>query len=521
MRKSSVRFKIFLTTAALLTFCAFIIYLSLYMVLPQYYYKYKKNSTSVSVNKLIEECKNESISNGFLAIDKFVRENNVHAKISYSNGVIWWSFPAFYKDNNNITPPEKNEVENENITPPEKDEVGNENIISDNNTDKNSIDSTKDNIIKDDEKNNLKVPLGDKRKSGEELIRVTGNISFSDSDEVYILEVNTPLQPIDEASTVMAYLMPYMMVIIIIVSLIAAYLYSKSIVSPLIKINKTAKEMSKLDFSVKCNVKSNDEMGELATSLNELSANLKETMDSLHNANEKLKMDIQRQKEQEEERREFVATISHELKSPITAVSGQIEGMLYNIGAYKDREKYLRKSLYIMKDMEKLVYELLDVYRLDNKKALKIKVKINLFDLIDKIVADVMYFIEEKKLKLTVDVRKEYYIEGNLDMIKKAFSNIIINGIKYSEENGELIIKLEGNNFQVINTGAYIDKADLDKIFEPFYRVEKSRNRKTGGSGLGLHIVKKVLEVHDYKYTIENIENAVKFTIELVSVDSE
>ena len=111
-----------------------------------------------------------------------------------------------------------------------------------------------------------------------------------------------------------------------------------------------------------------------------------------------------------------------------------------------------------------------------------------------------------------------YYIEGNLDMIKKAFSNIIINGIKYSEENEELIIKLEGNSFQIINTGAHIDKSDLDKIFEPFYRVEKSRNRKTGGSGLGLHIVKKVLEVHDYKYTIENIENAVKFTIELVQV---
>lgn len=508
MKKSSVRFKIFLTTAALLTFCAFIIYLSLYMVLPQYYYKYKKNSTSVSVNKLIEECKNESTSNGFLAIDKFVRENNVHAKISYSDGGICWSFPVFYKD--------KNMFNNNDGIPPEKDEIGNGDIIPDNN-----IDSNTDNIIKDDGKSNVKAPIGDKRKSGEELIRVTGNITFNDSDEVYILEVNTPLQPIDEASTVMAYLMPYMMVIIIIVSLIAAYLYSKSIVSPLIKINKTAKEMSKLDFSVKCDVKSNDEIGELATSLNELSSNLKETMDSLHNANEKLKMDIQRQKEQEEERREFVATISHELKSPITAVSGQIEGMLYNIGAYKDREKYLRKSLYIMKEMEKLVYELLDVYRLDNKKALKNKVKINLFDLIDKIVTDVMYFIEEKKFKLTVDVRKEYYIEGNLDMIKKAFSNIIINGIKYSEENEELIIKLEGDTFQVINTGAHIDKADLDKIFEPFYRVEKSRNRKTGGSGLGLHIVKKVLEVHDYKYSIENIENAVKFTIELVPVDSE
>ena len=320
MKKSSVRFKIFLTTAALLTFCAFIIYLSLYMVLPQYYYKYKKNSTSVSVNKLIEECKNESTSNGFLAIDKFVRENNVHAKISYSDGGICWSFPVFYKD--------KNMFNNNDGIPPEKDEIGN--IIPDNN-----IDSNTDNIIKDDGKSNVKAPIGDKRKSGEELIRVTGNITFNDSDEVYILEVNTPLQPIDEASTVMAYLMPYMMVIIIIVSLIAAYLYSKSIVSPLIKINKTAKEMSKLDFSVKCDVKSNDEIGELATSLNELSSNLKETMDSLHNANEKLKMDIQRQKEQEEERREFVATISHELKSPITAVSGQIEGMLYNIGAYK------------------------------------------------------------------------------------------------------------------------------------------------------------------------------------------
>lgn len=499
MKKNSIRFKIFLTTAALLTFCAFIIYLSLYLVLPQYYFKYKKNSTSVLVNKLIEECKSESSGDGFLTIDKFVRENNVHAKIYHTDGNIWLNFPAFYK---------------ENLIPPNKDIIGDGN----NPVNKNDVDSNSDNIIEKNNKNNIKVPIGDKRKNNEKIIRITGNIKFTDLDEKYVLEVNTPLQPIDEASTVMAYLMPYMMGIIIIVSLIAAFLYSKTIARPLIKINRTAKEMSKLDFSVKCDVKSNDEIGELATSLNELSFNLKETMDSLHNANEKLKRDIQRQKEQEEERREFVATISHELKSPITAVSGQIEGMLYNIGAYKDREKYLRKSLYIMKDMEKLVYELLDVYRLDNKKTLKNKVKINLFDLIDKIISDVMYFIEEKNFKLTVDVSKEYYIEGNLDMIKKAFSNIIINGIKYSEENEELIIKLEGNSFQIINTGAHIDKSDLDKIFEPFYRVEKSRNRKTGGSGLGLHIVKKVLEVHDYKYTIENIENAVKFTIELVEV---
>lgn len=493
MKRNSVRFKVFLTTAALLTFCAFIIYLSLYLVLPKYYYKYKKNSTSTAVKELVEECKNVSINNGFLIIDEFVRDNNVHARISYSTGGIWWNFPAFYKDNNDPNIDKK--------VPVEKDGIGNENVISGG---------------KEPNTNNGIGPIDNRRKNGEELIRVVSNITFNDSDEVYILEVNAPLQPIDEASTVMAYLMPYMMAIIIIVSLIAAYLYSKTLVSPLIKINKTAKEMSKLDFSVKCDVKSNDEIGELSTSLNELSSNLKETMDSLHSANEKLKLDIQRQKEQEEERREFVATISHELKSPITAVSGQMEGMLYNIGAYKDRDKYLRKSLYIMKEMEKLVYELLDVYRIDNNGELKNRVKINIKDLFNKIIEDLMYFIEEKKLKLTVDILEDYCIEGNFDMIKKAFSNIVINGIKYSEEGEELIVKLEGDNLEVINTGAHIEQEDIEKIFQPFYRVEKSRNRKTGGSGLGLHIVKKVLTVHGYNYRIENIENGVKFTVELI-----
>lgn len=481
MKSNSVRFKVFLTTAALLTFCAFIIYFSLCLVLPKYYYKYKKDSTSNAVRKLIEECKNEDINKVFFTIDKFVRDNNVHAKVAYSNGNVWINFPSFYRD-------------------------------------KNIFNGDKEILQGRDDANNIKGPVNKNKDKEKNIIKITDNITFKDSSEIFILEVNAPVQPIDEASTVMIYLMPYMMVIIIIVSLIAAYLYSRTIVRPIIKINRTAKEMSKLDFSVKCNVNSNDEIGELSTSLNELSFNLKETMDSLHSANEKLKMDIQRQKEQEEERREFVATISHELKSPITAVSGQIEGMLYNIGVYKDKEKYLRKSLYIMKDMEKLVYELLDVYRIDNNNELKHKVKIDLFDLIDKIIEDFMYFIEEKNLKLSVDIRKEYYIEGNFEMLKKAFSNIIINAIKYSEENENLIVKLEGDYFQVINTGAHIEKKDLDKIFEPFYRVEKSRNRKTGGSGLGLHIVKKILEVHGYDYNIGNIENDVRFTIKLKAV---
>ncbi|WP_322459274.1 HAMP domain-containing protein, partial [Clostridium perfringens] len=132
------------------------------------------------------------------------------------------------------------------------------------------------------------------------------------------MNVIVPLQPIDEASKVIFNLLPLIGLVVLIISVVGAFIYSKIITKPLLKINNTAKHLAALDFEKSCEVNSDDEIGEIALSLNELASNLQYTMNELKNTNLKLLDDIEREREIERKRREFTATISHELKTPIT-----------------------------------------------------------------------------------------------------------------------------------------------------------------------------------------------------------
>lgn len=127
------------------------------------------------------------------------------------------------------------------------------------------------------------------------------------------------------------------------------------------------------------------------------------------------------------------------------------------------------------------------------------------------------YLIEEKEIIVNFNDEENFIIKADEERITKAISNIINNGIKYSPNNSQLNIRLfnkDRNILEIQNTGTTIDERLKDKIFKPFFRVEKSRNRKTGGSGLGLYIVSQVLKEHNFKYNIRNKKDSVVFTIE-------
>ncbi|MCU9807677.1 HAMP domain-containing histidine kinase [Paraclostridium sp. AKS46] len=141
----------------------------------------------------------------------------------------------------------------------------------------------------------------------------------------------------------------------------------------------------------------------------------------------------------------------------------------------------------------------------------------DLNSLINKLIKRQMYLIEEKELKLDVKYQGEIFINADEERIAKAINNLINNAIKYSPENADLLIRLykkENAILEIENTGITIDEKHKDKLFKPFYRVEKSRNRKTGGSGLGLYIVSQILREHGFKYNIKNGKNSVIFIIE-------
>ncbi|HBF2626247.1 TPA: two-component sensor histidine kinase, partial [Clostridioides difficile] len=236
---------------------------------------------------------------------------------------------------------------------------------------------------------------------------------------------------------------------------------------------------------------------------------------------------IESEREQEYRRKDFVATISHELKTPITIISGQIEGMIYSVGKYKDRDTYLKKSYECTQELKDLVNEMIEVSKSEIlEKDLKL-VSINISELLNRLVKRQVFLIEEKHMKTILKIEENLEIKADQERITKAINNIINNAIKYSPEESELIIRLYDKNkriskktsnqrvvLEIENTGVTIEKRYLEEIFNPFYRIEKSRSRKTGGSGLGLYIVSQIFKSHGFDYSIKNKENSVVFTVE-------
>ena len=287
-------------------------------------------------------------------------------------------------------------------------------------------------------------------------------LNLKNSETPYFLDVSMPLQPIDEAAKVILALMPITLSVAMILSIICAYVFSERITKPLIDI-------------------------------------------------------IESERMQEAKRKEFIATISHELNSPITIISGQLEGMIYNIGKYKDRDTYLKKSYESTQELKTLVEEMIQVSKYEILERPSQTKEIDLLELINRLLKRQTYLIEEKEITVNVYGEENFTIEVDEERITKAISNIINNGIKYSPNNSELNIRLLNKDKKILeiqNTGTTIDEKLKDKIFKPFFRVEKSRNRKTGGSGLGLYIVSQVLKEYNFKYNIKNRKDSVVFTIE-------
>ncbi|WAG69533.1 HAMP domain-containing sensor histidine kinase [Clostridium sp. CF011] len=478
--KKSITFKIFTITSILLIASAICIYLIIYFMLPIYYYNYKRNNVETGLTKLASTVQSLSMEESKKYFDEFNLKYTVSLNVQDMKGNI--------------------------IYPPL-------NIIS--------FGISQDTDIPKDS-----LPLPDKTllwgsvtstMSKEVISLVPKQIKFSEDNESYTINVIIPLQPIDEASKVLLNLVPLIGIVVIIISVVGSFIYSKKITKPLVEINKNAIQLAALDFEKSCEVNSEDEIGEIALSLNELASNLQHTMDELKNTNLKLLGDIEKEREIERKRREFTATISHELKTPITIIKGQLEGMLGNIGVYKDRDKYMNRSLVVLDDMESMVREILEISKLETHGFKPQYTEINLSYLISNCLEKLSYLISQKDISLNTKIAEELCFQGDEKLIKKAIANIINNSITHTERNEKVLINLYEDNYLIVltveNEGVHIDEAEFEKIFNPFYRIEKSRSRSTGGSGLGLYIVKKILEAHALEYKFNNTQAGVCFKI--------
>lgn len=340
-------------------------------------------------------------------------------------------------------------------------------------------------------------------------------VNFQDSETEYVLVVASVSKTANVILSLMVRFLPAVFTIIFLLSSLSAFICSRAIVSPIAKISQISKRMTSLDMTWKCDIKSNDEIGVLASSLNTMAGRLHETMEELTNANKKLADDVEKFKSLEEQRRNFFAAVSHELKTPLTILKGQIENMILGYGDYQNHGKYLPEALKATEYIEHLVKEIIAISKMESMDLEDTIKEVWLKQTVDSTVQSVLPLAQDKDIQIHQNISNDMVLCVNPNLWDKALSNIIGNAVRHSPCGQNVFISVQAcdnvNTLVIENTGTSIPESDLPNMFTPFYRADKSRNKATGGSGLGLHIVKTILDLHGMAYCIKNTEQGVAF----------
>jgi len=340
---------------------------------------------------------------------------------------------------------------------------------------------------------------------------------YQHDGKFYFLAATVTFQEADLLAQMFLRIFPYILALLVMLSALAAFFYTRQIARPIVTISRTSQRMAELDLSWRSEMKRSDEIGLLSRNLNTMAQRLESAMDDLQQANIKLRRDIEREREQEKQRSDFFTAISHELKTPITIVKYDLEGMIHNVGRYKDRDKYLGHAYGVVGELEMLAQEIIDVSRASAEQISLNLETADLSALVSSCCADYHALADYRHISIEQDIATDIMADLDAGYMRKAVSNLLSNAINHSSEGERVAVKLSGDSLQIINTGVTIPPEEFERIFLPFHRVDKSRSRNTGGSGLGLYLVKTILDAHSFSLQVKNLQNAVCFMVELSS----
>lgn len=305
-------------------------------------------------------------------------------------------------------------------------------------------------------------------------------------------------------------LAPYIGIAVASISILSSIIYTKFIAKPYIQMDAALKDIMNLKFEDGALIAGTVQMKDRATEV-------KRAVTTLHKKNEDLKKELIKQQERDQSQKELMSVISHELKSPITAVMGQLDGMIHGVGIYKDRDTYLKKSYEMVQNINELTEDLNDVAKLQNSHFEPHIVKVELSHLIHTIIKKADYFVQMKRLYLHTNIQPNINISADKKYIETAISNIISNAIQYTIDRQHIYITLyerpNGYILEVMNTGSQIEEDKLARVFEPFYRAGGGKHNVVKGSGFGLYMVQQILDKHRFPYGIQNTSQGVKFAI--------
>ncbi|MDE5908387.1 MAG: HAMP domain-containing histidine kinase [Lachnospiraceae bacterium] len=321
--------------------------------------------------------------------------------------------------------------------------------------------------------------------------------AFSSTEDAFIITVVPTLTPrMDEIRPVVMGSLPMIIAVIFLLILISSRFFSGKIVNPIIRLAGYA-ESAKLarNFDVEVfDGGGEDEIGALGRALQELYEELRDNYLELEQKNNALKEENTRQEV-------FLRASSHQLKTPISAALLLVEGMMNEVGKYKNTKEYLPEVKKQLLSMRKIVEDILYLnYHADHMQMEAVSLK----DLTEELLKAYTVQLEDKKLNLTVTGNGT--IQADREMMKKIMDNLYSNAAGYTPEGGKIEIMISGSEIQIENSGVTIDEALLPNVFDPFVSSDESRK----GKGLGLYVASYYSRLMGFKLEIDNVENGVR-----------
>ncbi len=488
----SVRGKLFLTLCVvIIMIIAFLVIIN-NSVLESFYYYSKKNASLEAFDFINQNIENPQIHDFGLELEKLSLTNNFDIIIKSEQEVVYATNQDFSGDFGEI--PEVKYDVTYNVFRQEDIMFSNQNV---------SIRKLQD------------------KKNGLNFILLLGTL-----DNGNTLYIRMPITLIKESVEISNKLLYLIAIIAVVLGGIAITWITERFTKPIEELNDIANKMANLDFTKKYKIQdNNDEIDELGNSINIVSLKLEDTIRQLRNYNMELERDIEEKSKIDEMRKQFISDVSHELKTPIALIQGYSEGLIENVNRDEESRKfYADVILDEANKMDQLVKKLLELMKLEYGEREFHDSQFDLVELIQELIRNSKVMLEEQNIQVKFKAKEPVLVFADNFYIEQVMRNYFTNAIKNIKKmNGKKKIEIfleekkERNTVKVsvFNTGERIAEENLSRIWTRFYKVDKSRNRNSGGTGIGLALVKAIMNQYGTDFGVENKKDGVEFYFEV------
>lgn len=489
--RNSIRFQIFAQVSIIIILCVLALLLANSQLLPYYYEYTERNSLSKSIGEVKEL--NQSDTDYSDQVSNIERKYNVSLEIYTTSGRLiypsWAELPSSIQSVSDFFEYFSNYQRN--------------------------VD-----VIEEKAENGVVFQIQQDVNTGTQYLSCVSSL-----DNAQLVEAFTPRSTIEINASIADSLVWKLATVVLIFAFVSVFWYSRKITNPIIDMNRVTKQMVNMDFSRKCTVTRKDELGELGKSINHLSDTLDHTLQDLKEKNERLKNDIEWERRQEQVRKEFISNVSHELKTPIAIIQGYAEGL--EMGVADDPDSVSEYCKIIMDEtsrMNDIVVELLELSKYEQGAYPLHNERFSVYDFANNMLNSMKVLFEDKGITAENSLDPALIGYGDITKLEMVLSNYLGNAISHIKAPYRICISGEkianAIRVYVFNSGDAIAEEDMDKIWNSFYRADKSHNRSENRYGLGLSIVRAIQNMHHMKYGVENVDGGVRFWFDISNTEA-